>query len=181
MARVRLPGVRTPTGAPVTLLFAEGGVHVLSTTGRRRLLFRVAGGAVFAAVALAAVGLGVGHGLEPALGANLTAAAVALAAAAGATATAAWMLNIRAERALRRDRTRPDIAVDQVAWARSTQHEGDVRVVVGMTEGDTHEFSAGGFTGVQLARQFGQLLEADSRRVADPASGGTGHGHQDRA
>lgn len=139
---------------------------MLSATGWRRRLFRVAGGAVFAAVALAGIGLGIGHAVEPALGTTLTAAALALAAGAGVAAATGSILNIRAEQALRHDRVRPHIAVEQVAWARSTQQDGRVRVVVGMAGGDAHEFSAGGFAGVNLARQFGLLLEAADPHLA---------------
>ena len=166
--------MRTSSGAPVTLLFDGSGVHVLHAANWGRRLFRIAGGAVFAAVALAALGLGVGHAVKPLLGTALAVAAPALAAAAGIAAVTAWAQNARLERAHRHDRAEPDIAIDLVAWARSSQHDGRVHVVVGMADGSNHEFIAGGATGMQLAHRFGELLATEQHpRVADSAADDT--------
>ena len=171
---VRLPGVRTSTGEPVTLLFVKTGVQVLGASGWHRRLFRIAGGSIFVAVALAVIGPGVDHAVKPAVGTALTMAAATLAAAAGIAAVTAWMLNIRIERALRKGRILPGIAVEQVAWARSSHLDGRVQVVVSMTDGTTHEFSAGGVSGIQLAHHFGQLLAVTHlAAVADAAMDGS--------
>lgn len=162
--------MRTSTGAPVTLLFVESGVHVVHAAGWRRRLFRIAGGVVFAAVSLAVIGLGVGHALKPVIGTALAVAAPVLAVAAGIAAVTAWVLNLRAERVHFHDGTRPDIAVERVAWVRSSQHDGRVHVLVGMTDGSSHEFIAGGATGIQLGHHFSELLAAEQpARPADPA------------
>jgi hypothetical protein len=161
--------VRTSTGEPVTLLFVETGVQVLGASDWHRRLFRIAGGSIFAAVALAVIGLGVTHAVKPAVGTALTMTAPALAVAAGIAALTAWMLNIRTERALRQGRIRPGIAVEQVAWARSSHHDGRVQVEVSMTDGITHKLSAGGATGIQLAHRFGRLLAVTERAAGDLA------------
>ena len=165
--------MRTSTGASVTLLFVESGVHVLDAAGWRRRLFPIAGGAAFAAVALVAIGLGIGHAVKPVLGTAMALLGLAFGVAAGITAVTAWVLNLRAQRARRHDGSRPDISLERVAWARSSRHDGRVHVVVGMTDGSSLEFIAGGATGMQLGHRFGQLLAAvEPGRAADHAPDG---------
>jgi hypothetical protein len=166
---VKLAGVRTSTGAPVSLVFVESGVHVLSTAKRSRRLFRIAGGTAFAAVVVGTGALGVGHAVDAVLGTALAVAAPVLAIAAGVAAATAWMLDRRAERVLRGGSGQPDIAVEDVAWARSSHHDGRVHVVVAMADAELHEFSAAGVTGAHLARQFGGLLNIND--AAAPATG----------
>ena len=166
--------MRTATGDPVILIFAAAGVHVLAAGGWRRRLFRIAGGAVFTAVTLAVVGLGVDHAIAPALGTALAVAAFALAVTAGMAAMTAWALIVRAERVHRHDGSRPDIAVEGVAWARSSRHDDGVHVAVGMSDGSSHEFIASGATGMQLEYRFGELLGANQPTLAaDPTSDDT--------
>ncbi|GAA0812210.1 hypothetical protein [Spirilliplanes yamanashiensis] len=164
---MRLAGVRTSTGAQVTLLFVDTGVHVLATTGWRHHQLRIAGGAVFAAAALAAAGLGVRHAVDAAAGAALAMAALALAAAAAVAAVTAWWLTSREERALRRNATQPDIIADQVTSAQSAQDTGAICVTLHMADNSTREFSARGLTGVHLGHQFGQMFG-----VANPGGSG---------
>ena len=158
---VKLAGVRTSTGAPVSLLFVESGVHVLSAAGGSRLLFRMAGGAAFAAVVLGTGALGVRHAVDAVLGTGLAVAALVLAIAAGVAAATAGIVDLRAGRVLRGGGGQPDIAVDDVAWARSRYHDGRVHVVVAMADAELHEFSAAGVAGAQLARRFGDLLNVE--------------------
>ncbi|MFB9180729.1 hypothetical protein ACFFX1_21510 [Dactylosporangium sucinum] len=171
---VKLSGVRTAADTPVTLLFVEAGVHVIDHSARRGRLLRLAGGAVFAAFAIAALGLGFGHAVNRDLGAALAAAALILAIAAGVTAFVVWLFALQAERTMRRGESAPDIAVDAVRWANSKPEHGRVEVTVGMADGTIHTFHAVGMAGPELARQFGRLLavgqESPSESSADTAA-----------
>lgn len=176
MAAVKLTGVQATTGTSVTLLFVECGVHVLDDAVHRSRVMRVAGGVVFAAIGLAALGMGVGHAVNAGLGAGLSIAALVLAMAAGLAALAALVHAARAERRLRRGDVAPTLAVESVAWAQSAQRRGRVTVTLGLADGGSCEFSAAGVTGTELAHQFGWMLGlAASPEAPAPMDLGVAH------
>ncbi|MGI5184120.1 hypothetical protein ACQEVZ_48480 [Dactylosporangium sp. CA-152071] len=158
---MQLRGVEVADGTTATLWFTDGGVHVVARAARRQALLRWAGGSAFGALALAMTGMGVGAAVNARAGEVLFAAAGALAVFAVATAVAGWVLSVRAGRAIRDGVTAPDLPLEGIQWARSTEEGGRVRVSVGMADGEVHEFAAAGMTGADLVRQFAGLLNAD--------------------
>lgn len=131
-------------------------------------LFRIAGGAVFAATGLAAVGLGVSHSINYRVGVLLVAVAGVLIGAAGVLAVVAWRMTVTGDRARRSGAWPPSIAVESVLWAQTAEESGTVTVTVGPVDGGTRDFRASGMAGRQLARSFGQML-ASAVRPTRPA------------
>ncbi|MET7394227.1 hypothetical protein ABZS66_12105 [Dactylosporangium sp. NPDC005572] len=155
---MKVSGVRTTADTPVTLLFVETGVHIIDHSTYRGRLLRSSGGAVLAAFGLGAIGLGVGHAVSPGLGIALTVFALVLTVVAGVVGAVVWVLDLRAEYAMRHNATVPAIAVDAVRWANSKLDHGRVEVTVGMADGTVHTFHAVGMAGQELARRFAQFL-----------------------
>ena len=155
---MQLHGIETADGTTATLWFTDGGVYVISRSARQRRLFRWAGGAAFAALAVAMTGMGIGGAVSARAGVALFMGAGILAVVAVAAAVAGWVLSARIGRAIRAGAAPPDLPLAGMAWARSTDEGERVRVTVGMTGGDVHEFAAAGMAGADLVRQFGRLV-----------------------
>ena len=156
---MKVSPVRTSNGDTVSLLFGHAGVRILSASARGNALLRAAGAAIFAAIGLAAAGLGIGHSVSVRFGQWLSIGAGLTTVAGVGLAAAAWVLVIRSQKAVHGGDSAPTVPVDMVAWARSSQQHGRVTVTLGMADGDTHEFSAVGMAGPELARQFALLLD----------------------
>ncbi|MEV4511203.1 hypothetical protein AB0K00_19790 [Dactylosporangium sp. NPDC049525] len=151
-------------GTIATLWFADGGVYVIGRTARHHRLLRWAGGAAFAAAAVAMTGMGIGNAVNARAGDVLFAGAGVLGVFAVVAAAAGWALSASVGRAIRSGVVPPDLPLAEMRWARSTDEGERVRVTVGMDGGGVHEFMAAGMTGADLVRQFGRLLGTDGTR-----------------
>ena len=159
--------MRTANDEGVALLFAETGVLVIERSAPHNRLVRYAGGAVFAASALGAAAIGVGHILNFGLGLLVSAGAVVLIAVGAVLASVAWVMAGRQQRQFRSGKVEPTISADAVKWARSAGQQGQITVTLGLKNDAVHEFTATGLASVQLAREFAVLL-----RVAAPPDSG---------
>ncbi|MEV0131062.1 hypothetical protein AB0H83_21685 [Dactylosporangium sp. NPDC050688] len=157
---MQLRGVETADGTMATLWFTDGGVYLIRHSARQSVLLRRAGGAAFAAVAVALTAMGVGSAVNGRAGSILFAGAGLLAIAAAVTAVAGMALSSWTGRAIRSGTAAPDLPLTGIAWARSAEDGERVRVTVGMTGGEVHEFTAAGMTGADLVRRFDTLLQA---------------------
>lgn len=169
MAAVKLADVRTSNGESATLLFSDVGIYVLDRSERHSRLFRISGTAIFAAIAVAAASIGVGHTVNVRLGQWLSFVALVLGVGSAAVAAVAWVMSKASERRLRTGA--PALTAGDVRWARSTDERGRIVVTLGVADGTTREFSAQGMTGVHLARQFGTLLGIEPERATIAAAG----------
>ena len=165
---MKLPGVRLETGEATTLLFVDAGVHVLGSRVDRSRQYRWAGGAVFVALAIAALGTVAGHAVSRSLGMWLSTIAIVVAVIAGLFAAAVWVYGLREEHKRGIGYAPPAMRVEDVAWARSRKHGAEITVVLGMTDGSRREFAAAGPRGAQLAEQFGILLGVTEAGVQPP-------------
>ena len=167
---VKVLHVRTAAGKAASLRFDEAGVYLLDRSLNRDRLLRAAGGFVFAGIGLCVVGTGAGHSVSAGLGFVLSIAGIVLVVGGGLLAATGWLQAARLARAVASDSSVPTIARHTVAWARSSRQRGLVTVVVGTADGATHEFIAGGGAGVQLAREFAELLGVAESSPGSPAS-----------
>lgn len=150
--------MRTANGDGVALLFARSGVVVIDRSARQNRLLRFAGGTVFAASALGAAAIGVGHVVNTGLGLWLSAAAVVLIAVSAVLVAVAWIVAGRQRRQFRSGTLEPTISVEAVKWARSAGRQGRITVTLGLANDAIHEFTATGLASVQLAQEFATML-----------------------
>lgn len=164
---VKVAGVRTANDDGVALLFARSGVLVIGRSARQNRLLRCAGGTVFAASALGAAAIGVGHVVNIGLGLWLSAAAVVLVAVSTVLVAVAWIVAVRQRRQFRSGTLEPTISVEAVKWARSAGRQGRITVSLGLTNDAVHEFTATGLASVQLAQEFAAMLRVTPASEAD--------------
>ncbi|OHX06964.1 hypothetical protein GA0070615_6302 [Micromonospora aurantiaca] len=152
---VKVFPVALDSGETASLRSDDTTVWITPAATRWRRLLHWSAGAVMLGLGLAAISIGVGHAIGPAVGLWATAATVGLIIAGGIGAAVAAVLLWRAER-----HPGSAIHVRDISAARSEQANGGITVTIEHVNGVTHRFTGTGMTGARTAQLFARLLSA---------------------